>query len=93
MRMINAMGFLCGALTVSAVAYQATSVQPVAEQAAVVSAQREHVNAAAMAGNCYTISELDARAYCLAKVHQSVGRCEAIRRQDLRAMCKVEVGK
>lgn len=43
------------------------------------------------AGTCYTISDADARTYCLARAHQDSGRCYAIQRPDMRAQCLAEV--
>lgn len=42
------------------------------------------------AGTCYTISDADARTYCLAKAHKDPGRCYAIQRADLRSQCLAE---
>ncbi|WNL63648.1 hypothetical protein ST4_090 [Aeromonas phage ST4] len=51
-------------------------------------------NAAATdAGTCYTISDPDHRALCLAKAHKDSGRCYSIQRQDLRAECQAETRK
>ncbi|MEE7477797.1 hypothetical protein [Methylobacterium hispanicum] len=46
---------------------------------------------AADAGACYTISDPDARAYCLAKARQEPAGCYTVQRADLRAQCQAEV--
>lgn len=46
---------------------------------------------AADSGACYTISDPDARAYCLAKVRQEPAGCYTVQRADLRAQCQAEV--
>ena len=48
---------------------------------------------AADAGACYTISDADARTYCLARAHREPATCYAILRPDMRAMCLAEVRK
>ena len=87
MRLIATIGFLCGAATVTVGA----AMLPPIESLAVAQAQRDRVEEASKAGACYTLADGDSRAYCLAKAHRDVGRCSAIQRTDLRAMCKVEV--
>lgn len=49
--------------------------------------------AATDASTCYTISDPDHRAMCLAKAHKDSGRCYSIQRQDLRAECQAETRK
>jgi hypothetical protein len=44
-------------------------------------------------GTCYTISDADARTYCLAKAHQDSSRCYAIQDSGKRAECLAEVRK
>ena len=46
---------------------------------------------AADAAACYTISDPDARAYCLAKARQEPAGCYTVQRADLRAQCQAEV--
>ncbi|TAN29985.1 MAG: hypothetical protein EPN31_04865 [Castellaniella sp.] len=46
---------------------------------------------AADASACYTISDQDARAFCLAKAHNDSSRCYAIQRADMRAACLAEM--
>lgn len=46
---------------------------------------------AADSGVCYTISDPDARAYCLAKARQEPAGCYTVQRADLRAQCQAEV--
>lgn len=46
---------------------------------------------AADTGACYTISDPDARAYCLAKARQEPAGCYTVQRADLRAQCQAEV--
>lgn len=48
---------------------------------------------AADASTCYTISDADARTYCLARAHKEPGMCYAVQRKDLRAACLAEVRK
>lgn len=43
------------------------------------------------ASTCYTISDADARTYCLARAHKDPARCYAVQRADLRAQCLAEV--
>lgn len=43
------------------------------------------------AGTCYTIGDMDARSYCLAKARKDAGMCYSIQRADLRAQCLAEV--
>jgi hypothetical protein len=42
------------------------------------------------AGTCYTISNPDARNYCLAKARHEPSQCYAIQRNDLRSLCLSE---
>lgn len=42
------------------------------------------------AGACYTITNMDARNYCIAKARHQPGMCYAIQRGDLRAECLAE---
>lgn len=44
-------------------------------------------------GACYTISDADARTYCLARARQQPSQCYAIQRADMRALCLAEVRK
>ena len=44
-------------------------------------------------GTCYTISDADARTYCLAKAHNDPSRCYAIQDSSKRAECLAEVRK
>ncbi len=46
---------------------------------------------AADAGACYTISNADSRAYCLAKARGEPSMCYAIQAADMRASCLAEV--
>lgn len=43
------------------------------------------------AGACYTISNADSRAYCLAKARGEPSMCYAIQAADMRAACLAEV--
>lgn len=45
------------------------------------------------AGACYTITDSDARTYCLARAHREVGTCYAIKDAGLRSQCLAEVRK
>jgi len=49
------------------------------------------VNAAP--GDCYAISDPDARAFCLAKAHGDPGRCYSIQDKAKRAECLAELRK
>lgn len=42
---------------------------------------------------CYTISDADARNFCLAKARRESSMCYAIQRTDVRAACLAEVRK
>lgn len=53
----------------------------------------QHPVLAADAGSCYTITDADARAYCLAKAHKQSAQCYAIQSSSLRAQCLAEVRK
>lgn len=88
MRVIPLFGFLCGAVMAATVG---ASMLPPLEALMVANAQRERVESAAKAGDCYVIADSDSRAYCLAKAHKDASRCNAIQRTDLRAMCRAEV--
>ncbi|WP_456732304.1 hypothetical protein [Bradyrhizobium sp. USDA 3364] len=46
---------------------------------------------AADAGACYTISDSDARAHCIAKARKEPGMCYSIKSSDVRAACLAEV--
>lgn len=46
---------------------------------------------AADAGSCYSISDPDARAYCLARAHRDPARCYSISDAGLRSQCLAEV--
>ena len=48
---------------------------------------------AADAGTCYTISDSDARTYCLARAHKEPAQCYSIKQADMRAQCMAEVRK
>lgn len=48
-------------------------------------------DAATQAAACYTITDPDARAYCLAKVHRESSRCYSVQQADKRAQCLAEV--
>lgn len=48
---------------------------------------------AADTGACYTISNADSRAYCLAKARGEPSMCYAIQAADMRATCLAEVRK
>lgn len=85
--MIAISGFLCGAIV--AVTAGAAMLPPL-EALMVAQAQKERVDAAVKAGDCYTLADGDSRAYCLAKAHKDASRCNAIQRTDLRAMCRAE---
>lgn len=61
--------------------------------ASVAAAKKNEAIQSADAGTCYTISDSDIRAFCLAKAHNDSGRCYSIQRQDVRAMCLAEVRK
>lgn len=45
------------------------------------------------AGTCYTISDADARALCLARAHRNIGMCYSIQEPSLRAQCRAEVAR
>lgn len=45
------------------------------------------------ASACYSISDSDARAYCLARVQRQPGQCYSIQNLDIRSMCLAEVRK
>lgn len=42
-------------------------------------------------GACYSISDADARTYCLAKAHNDPGRCYAIQNSVKRSECQTEL--
>lgn len=42
-------------------------------------------------GACYSITDSDARTFCLARAHKDPGRCYSIKAQDVRAACLAEV--
>lgn len=46
---------------------------------------------AADSGACYTISDADARTYCLARAHREPAKCYSIQGADMRSMCLAEV--
>jgi hypothetical protein len=46
---------------------------------------------AADAGACYTISNADSRAFCLARARGEPSMCYAIQAADMRAACLAEV--
>lgn len=46
---------------------------------------------AADAGACYTISNADSRAFCLARARGKPSMCYAIQAADMRAACLAEV--
>lgn len=48
---------------------------------------------AADASACYSISDADARLFCLAKTRNEPSTCYSIVKPDLRAMCLAEVGR
>lgn len=48
---------------------------------------------ASNAGSCYSISDGDARNYCLAKARKEPGMCYSIHKADMRSMCLAEVSR
>lgn len=44
------------------------------------------------AGACYSISDADSRAACLARAHGDRSRCYAVQDAEKRAVCMAEVG-
>lgn len=49
-------------------------------------------SAATDASTCYTISDPDHRAMCLAKAHKDPGRCYSIQDPKVKSECRAEVG-
>lgn len=45
---------------------------------------------AADASACYSIANMDARSFCIAKARKEPGMCYSIQRADLRAQCLSE---
>lgn len=54
--------------------------------------KRDHVRPPD-ASACYSVTDADARAYCMARAHQDASRCYSIQHQSVRAMCISEVRK
>lgn len=48
---------------------------------------------AADVATCHTITDADARTYCLAKARSEPGMCYAVTKPDLRSQCLAEVRK
>lgn len=48
---------------------------------------------AADSSACYSISNADARAYCIAKARNQSSACYSIQSSDARSQCLAEVGK
>src|SRR5690606_3792054 len=65
----------------------AISLTTLAASPAYAQAQRRRADA----GTCYSISDGDARTYCLARAHADPGRCYSIQASGMRSICLSEV--